>query len=178
MKMIKGLSNVFLMLIALFDFTVIENDKNVRLKKKISNHSDVDLIVTSENGDVNNTAIVSIINIPKQKEVFKTFKNLYDAMNFIKNELNVLYDQYRNVSQNNGPFSYKYEPYYIMAVSSTGESKFIKINATSSTAAVEKIKPNLLALFGYNYNNEEIKIDVKIMSEDEAQKFAGFVMKS
>ena len=182
MKIVKGLPQAFMMLVALLAFSVhsMGSDAKTILKKKFHPSGDLDLTITSDTGNPEDPCRVGIINFGSMKEVFQLFANLYEAVGFIQGDGPVkLYDMYMSVARDTGPFSYELNPYYIMAVDSGGAIRFIKTNALNSGHAAEQIKPDLIKLFNYNPDNmveSNMKIDVKVLSENEAKAFAGFIM--
>ena len=182
---IKGLSQAFLMIIAILGFTYANTDANdgagqVRLVKKVNPSGDLDIVLESESDNPNAKCKVSIFNMSSYKEAYQWFANAYEAVAFIRDghAAGKLYESYMRVCRDNGPFAYEVQNYYAMCTA-VNLTKFLKVEAINSSDAIAQIEPQLIELLGLNPEDDnKVKIDVKIMNETEARAFAGFVIQS
>ncbi len=172
------LSQAFLMVIAMFGFSQVEAEDAIVLSKKLTPDSELDIVIESETGDPDSRVKVSIFNMSSYKEVFRWFDNLYDAVVYIRDGHagKALYTSYMRVCRTEGSFSLELQNYYAMLSDKSGLTKFLKVTAINTSDAVEQIKPQIIELMGYTFEEDGESVDVKIMSESEAQKFAGFIM--
>ena len=111
--------------------------------------------------------------------MFKKFPSVYEAIAYIRDGYanSVLYEAYMKVCRQDGPFDLELQNYYAMACVEGGETKFLKLEAVNSANALEQIQPQLIDLLGLQRSDNQVKVDVKMMNENEAKAFAGFVMK-
>lgn len=176
MKNIKtGLAQAWLMLIALFAFVnVAADDESIRLSKKVSKGSDLDILIKSPNGNPDDKCRVSIFNMSSYKEVFKWFANVYDAAKYIADghAAGELYNSYMRVCRESGPFDLELQTYYAM-ITAGDNRQFITIDAVNSSDATEQIKNKLIELLG---SGDTGHVDVKMMNGTDAKAFAGFIL--
>ncbi len=175
----KGLSQAWLMLIVLFTFvnspTDEDNEKGtVRLIKRVSKGSELDMVVESPNGNPDHKCRVSIFNMSSYKEVFKWFANAYEAAKYIAegHAANELYQSYMRVCRENGPFSFELQPYFAM-ITAGDNREFIYVDAVNASDATEQIKVKIVELLG---PNDTGKVDVKMRNKTDAKLFASYIM--
>jgi len=180
----KGLAQAWLMLIALFAFQNETTEKEretgaLRLSKPISKGGGVDILIKTPKGNPDHKCQVSIFNRSTNKEVFKWFNNAYDAAKYIVDgHANTeLFDSFRRVSQELGPFSFELQQYFAM-ITTEDKREFITIDAVNSSDATEQIKTQIITLLNLDQSNDQTQIDVKLMNSTDAKAFAGYIMAS
>lgn len=181
-NVVKGLSQAFLMLIAILGFNNVttepdEEHGEVKLAKKVSPGADLDIQLTANANDLDKPCRVSIFNPGSWKEVFKRFPNVYEAVAYIRDghAHGVLYNNYMSVCRQDGPFDMELKPYYAMMTNGK-KTEFTIVESVKANEVVNLLQDKILELFGEGYHDGDANVNVTVMPEDEAKKFAGFIL--
>ena len=181
-NILSGLSQAYLMLIAILGFTnqTTEQDQEkglVTLAQKVSPGADLDIQIQAEADNPDAPCKVSIFNPKSWKEVFKRFPNVYEAMAYIRDGQanDVLYNNYMAVCRQDGPFDIELKPYYAMMTNGT-KTEFAVVESVKANEVANLLQDKILELFGDGYHDGDANVNVTIMPEDEAKKFAGFIL--
>jgi len=178
----KGLSQAFMMLIAILGFSNVttESDQEegfVTLAKKVSPGADLDIQLQAQAEDLDAECKVSIFNPKSYKEVFKRFKNVFEAVAYIRDghAHGVLYNNYMAVCRQDGPFCHELKPYYVMMTNGK-KTEFTIIESVNGNDVSNLLQDKILQVFGEGYHDGDANVHVTVMPEQEAKKFAGFVL--
>jgi len=181
----KGLAQAWLMLIALFGFINSPTDHeiqhgSIRLVKKLSKDSDLDIVIKSPKANPDHKCQVSILNRKYLTEITKWFDNAYDAAKYFADGhvATELYNSYMRISDEligSGPVTFELQPYFAM-ITTGNKREFMTVDAVNTSDATEQIKNKIIELLSLTSKEDQAKIDVKIMNSIDAKAFAGYIM--
>jgi len=174
----KKLSEALLMVCAILGFAQFDwGIKKITLKKKFAGGQTgpLDLVLSCNENDLSKPCSVSLTDMEKEREVFRTFDNTYDAIAYIQSKgiVDELYPAYKTIK--NDSTEIEIQTFFAM-VSDNKNTKFTKIHAVDKKSAMQLLEPAIIKLLGRDYNDGSTDIDIAIFTNDEATKFSGFVM--